>query len=56
MPDEENTKKLKLNSEIKKKKAEKYKQLKNFLSEVKMPDLFVVFAKENIFNSEQIEN
>ena len=56
IPDEEGSFELDLNSAIEKQKAEKYKHLKNFLSEVKMPDLFGVFAKENIFNSEQIEN
>ena len=56
MPDEEGSFELDLNSAIEKQKAEKYKALKTFLSEVKMPDLFGKFAKENIFNSEQIEN
>ena len=56
MPDEEGFFELDLNSAIEKQKAEKYKTLKAFLSEVKMPDLFGKFAKENIFNSEQIEN
>ena len=56
MPEEEGSFELDLNSAIEKQKAEKYKALKTFLSEVKMPDLFGKFAKENIFNSEQIEN
>ena len=56
MPAEEGSFELDLNSAIERQKAEKYKHLKNFLSEVKMPNLFGVFAKENIFNSEQIEN
>ena len=34
----------------------KYKPLKTFLSEVNMPDLFINFAKKNIFTNEQIEN
>ena len=56
IPDEEGTFELDLNSAIEKQKEEKYKALKTFLSEVKMPDLFSVFAKKDIFNSEQIEN
>ena len=56
IPDEEGSFELDLDSAIEKQKAEKYKHLKNFLSEVKMPDLFGIFAKQNIFNSEQIEN
>ena len=56
LPDEEGSFELDLNSEIEKQKEEKYKALKSFLSNVKMPDLFQRFAKENIFNSEQIEN
>ena len=56
IPDEEGSIELDLNSAIEKQKAEKYGPLKTFLSEVKMPDLFGVFAKENIFTSERIEN
>ena len=56
IPDEEGSFELDLNSAIEKQKAEKYKALKTFLSEVKMPDLFGLFAKKNIFNTEQIEN
>ena len=56
IPDEEGSIELDLNSAIEKQKAEKYKPLKDFLSEVKMPDLFSIFAKENIFTSERIEN
>ena len=56
LPEEEGSFELDLNSAIEKQKEEKYKALKTFLSEVKMPDLFQKFAKENIFNSEQIEN
>ena len=56
MPEEEGSFELDLDSAIEKQKAEKYKPLKSFLSEVKMPDLFGTFAKQNIFNSEQIEN
>ena len=47
---------LDLNSAIEKQKAEKYKPLKTFLSEVNMPDLFLNFAKKDIFTNEQIEN
>ena len=53
---EENTIELDLNSAIEKQKAEKYKPLKTFLSEVNMPDLFINFAKKDIFTNEQIEN
>ena len=56
IPDEEGSFELDLNSAIEKQKEEKYRALKTFLSEVKMPDLFGTFAKKNIFNSEQIEN
>ena len=56
MPDEEGSFELDLNSAIEKQKEEKYRALKTFLSEVKMPDLFSIFAKKNIFNTEQIEN
>ena len=56
MPDEEGSVELDLNSAIERQKEEKYRALKTFLSEVKMPDLFGLFAKKNIFNSEQIEN
>ena len=56
MPDEEGSFELDLNSAIEKQKEEKYRTLKTFLSEVKMPDLFSIFAKKNIFNTEQIEN
>ena len=56
MPEEEGSLELDLNSAIEKQKAEKFKALKSFLEQVKMPDLFWVFAKQNIFNSEQIEN
>ena len=53
---EENSFELDLNSAIEKQKAEKYKPLKTFLSEVNMPDLFINFAKKDIFTNEQIEN
>ena len=53
---EENMVELDLNSAIEKQKAEKYKPLKTFLSEVNMPDLFINFAKKDIFTNEQIEN
>ena len=56
IPDEEGSVELDLNSAIEKQKEEKYRALKMFLAEVKMPDLFGLFAKKNIFNSEQIEN
>ena len=56
MPDEEGSVELDLNSAIERQKEEKYRALKTFLAEVKMPDLFGLFAKKNIFNSEQIEN
>ena len=56
LPDEEGSVELDLNSAIERQKEEKYRALKTFLSEVKMPDLFGLFAKKNIFNSEQIEN
>ena len=56
IPDEEGSVELDLNSAIEKQKEEKYRALKTFLAEVKMPDLFGLFAKKNIFNSEQIEN
>ena len=56
MPDEEGSLELDLNSAIERQKEEKYRALKTFLAEVKMPDLFGLFAKKNIFNSEQIEN
>ena len=46
IPDEEGSFELDLNSAIEKQKAEKYKALKTFLSEVKMPDLFGLFAKK----------
>ena len=54
--DENNSFELDLNSAIEKQKAEKYKPLKTFLSEVNMPDLFINFAKRDIFTNEQIEN
>ena len=47
---------LDLNSAIEKQKEEKFKPLKTFLSEVNMPDLFINFAKKDIFTNEQIEN
>jgi hypothetical protein len=53
---EENSFELDLNSAIEKQKEEKYKPLKTFLSEVNMPDLFINFAKKDIFTNEQIEN
>ena len=53
---EENSFELDLNSAIEKQKAEKYKPLKTFLSEVNMPDYFINFAKKDIFTNEQIEN
>ena len=56
IPSEENSLELDLNSAIEKQKEEKYKPLKTFLSEVNMPDLFINFAKKNIFTNEQIEN
>ena len=56
IPSEENSLELYLNSAIEKQKEEKYKPLKTFLSEVNMPDLFINFAKKNIFTNEQIEN
>ena len=56
IPSEENSIELGLNSAIEKQKAEKYKPLKTFLSEVNMPDLFINFAKKDIFTNEQIEN
>ena len=56
IPSEENSMELGLNSAIEKQKAEKYKPLKTFLSEVNMPDLFINFAKKDIFTNEQIEN
>ena len=56
IPDEEGSVELDLNSAIERQKEEKYRALKTFLAEVKMPDLFGLFAKKNIFNSEQIEN
>ena len=56
MPNEEGSVELDLNSAIERQKEEKYRALKTFLAEVKMPDLFGLFAKKNIFNSEQIEN
>jgi hypothetical protein len=56
IPDEEGSVELDINSAIERQKEEKYRALKTFLSEVKMPDLFGLFAKKNIFNSEQIEN
>ncbi len=56
IPDEEGSFELDLNSAIEKQKEEKYRALKTFLSEVKMPDLFGLFAKKDIFNTEQIEN
>ena len=55
-PQEEDSFELDLNSAIEKQKAEKYKPLKTFLSEVNMPDLFINFAKKDIFTNEQIEN
>ena len=54
--EEEVSYELDLNSAIEKQKAEKYKPLKTFLSEVNMPDLFLNFAKKDIFTNEQIEN
>ena len=54
--DEESSIELDLNSAIEKQKSEKYKPLKTFLSEVNMPDLFLNFAKKDIFTNEQIEN
>ena len=54
--EEESSFELDLNSAIEKQKAEKYKPLKTFLNEVNMPDLFINFAKKNIFTNEQIEN
>ena len=56
IPSEENSFELDLNSAIEKQKEEKFKPLKTFLSEVNMPDLFINFAKKNIFTNEQIEN
>ena len=56
IPSEENSFELDLNSAIEKQKEEKFKPLKSFLSEVNMPDLFINFAKKNIFTNEQIEN
>ena len=56
IPSEENSLELDLNSAIEKQKEEKFKPLKTFLSEVNMPDLFINFAKKNIFTNEQIEN
>jgi hypothetical protein len=56
IPDEEGSVELDINSAIERQKEEKYRALKTFLAEVKMPDLFGLFAKKNIFNSEQIEN
>ena len=53
---EENSFELDLNSAIEKQKAEKFKPLKTFLSEVNMPDYFINFAKKDIFTNEQIEN
>ena len=54
--DEETSFELDLNSAIEKQKQEKYKPLKTFLNEVNMPDLFINFAKKDIFTNEQIEN
>lgn len=56
VPDEESSSELDINSAIEKQKAEKYKDLKFFLSEVKMPDYFGIFAKNDLFSSEKIEN
>ena len=56
IPNENEDLELDLNSAIEQQKQSIYKPLKNFLNEVKMPDLFNKFAKQNIFKQEQIEN
>lgn len=47
---------LGLDSEIEKQKEKLYKPIKNFLSEVKMPELFSIFLNKNIVTDNQIEN
>lgn len=53
---EEENFELDINSAIEQQKIMKYRPLKDFLNEVKMPDLFSKFAKADIFRQEQIEN